>query len=1675
LQILSQQPLLLATDRVLRRLLEGLGASQSKARQAVMKAVSELVASDAALMREAYVKRAVERLLADDSKLVRAEAVELVGRHVLAAPRALLPSYYEMLLGKLHDSGISTRKRVVGIFRDLVARHMLEDDGQARAAAARFSGTAGAAAAAAGAPGAPAQDLMRPLLLPPDAAQQTQVLRALLERASDRHEEDSVKDAVAEAFQTFWFAPPSAEALEAAGGASAGERVLAEVAARTAQVLAVVDGAIFVEERGTDWLVDMLRRIAGGDLIVLDDGAPQTAAQAAQAAHAAASGLSGSAATKREAAKQKKVSAALNSSALALHLPGVGPWCPANVCAAMVDTLVRALLALGERRMAVLMAREAPAPGEDAQPGSGGAGAGAAGFKASSVGSRSPDASRPSSPTASHRDATAEGVVGSGGAGAAIAGSGGAGGAAGSGAGSGGRTAALALAQAASTAAQRVFERELVSVATALHAFAQAAPQALAKHVTTLAPYLKGEPLLSGRGSVQMLQRVAGAIEVAMPVAAGLPRSTTAAVERDLLALMFRGRPQVMQASAAALGVLVSAVTGNDASVRAVVQRMYGHLRSLQAKLVAMTREQQEQRGTPLNADDAKVVWIRNLTSHVRGPPGDARATELVADPHYREALVSLYGLGLLVKFCDLDHAGAGGAAAAEVAEDEDELELELEEVVDEDEEDEEEAAGSKRKRGASRKPAAKQPKAARGKARAGSAAPTGLLGKLGLTGLSPSAPTFVKIAAKAPKAAKGAAGGGAGGGAGAGAGPFQLQRGEIAQRVYDVLLEWATAALVVSRAAFAQVAKLQRQIAALEARSEDEDMSPADAASSSAARDAAEGAQDRARRFLSGLEAVAVKALRGLGFACARSPRLMLSDGFRRLLAAGFAHPLWQVREAVLLMLRDLLLTLEGTSAVGRALAARAQLEQRRATALMAQGHASSGDLLASAAGKAIKAAMMSRGRKASPLAAAAAASSSSSSSAAAGSAADDRVAVTLQDGTVIMGRRGVLGDADSEASVMTGVVQENMDAVRELLFYEPSERDKEAGVADEHESGERVRGAAIALLAVVVRQGVTSPDALVHCLVAMSTDDKEEIAAQAHAQLLELSEKYSARVELHALAGVVESYWFQMRVYGSATVRVASGYTGLLGHAMLGKFYAQCIARNPLMDAGAPLLRSRLQLLRKIVLKAVPDDIPGLASSGGEGEGGAAPGSAYAAARMGATPGAAPGDGAGGGLLMRLSLSKTPGAKGASAAAAGAVGKTPGSITSLASLANAGVSASASSSSSAKTPAAQAAAAAAAASAVAATAAAVDPGLQRYLTQTLMYLPYEREDDVLTVAAFVNRQVSLHADALLAALAEYIPDADADAGAGAGAGAGAAAGAGAGAGADAGEGGGARALPAAGSLAHAHLAVHCAYAWELRLLLHAKVFLKALYGIKDERVAGFDPNAAAAAAAGADRAASALASVLGNEQQLLPPTPPQIAQALEDARAAAQARAKAAAAAGGATPGAPGAGAAAAAAAGEAVALFGSRGLSVELLRLVSRQLDAAVTESAADVSATLPMASRRRSAALAKSGKRKAAKELAAAAAAAAAGADGSASEPGGAPRRQGAAAKKPRAAKKRGKKAAGKRGQDEGEDEDDATVTTDSAVGEGAGAQRRSGRAKARASYVAADDEEGEGEE
>lgn len=64
----------------------------------------------------------VKARLLDQSTSVREAVVDLLGRFILVRPH-LIPQYYPVLSDRILDTGVSVRKRVIKIFRDICLEH----------------------------------------------------------------------------------------------------------------------------------------------------------------------------------------------------------------------------------------------------------------------------------------------------------------------------------------------------------------------------------------------------------------------------------------------------------------------------------------------------------------------------------------------------------------------------------------------------------------------------------------------------------------------------------------------------------------------------------------------------------------------------------------------------------------------------------------------------------------------------------------------------------------------------------------------------------------------------------------------------------------------------------------------------------------------------------------------------------------------------------------------------------------------------------------------------------------------------------------------------------------------------------------------------------------------------------------------------------------------------------------------------------------------------------------------------------------------------------------------------------------------------------------------------------------------------------------------------------------
>ena len=1344
--MLASQSLALAFEGLLRRLLSTFDTDAPKARAVLVRAVSDIVRAHPPMMAHAAIGVAVGDALADSSRLVRAEALDLVGAFASTSP-ALVAQFFDLLLAKLGDEGVSVRKKVVGILRDLLLARRGLLDGSGEVTLSSVTGKLHAP-----------ESIGSAVVTYGSGSRAVRAIRALLFRAAEPAEEESVRDAVASVIDALWFAPPvttltpsatgvsDSRNASAAGRGSAlqapnattciagGDVVATELRMRTHQLVAVVcekpRGAVGPLGSGAEWLSDMLTRL-------LNSSVPASGTDAS-----AADAVPGAAPRQRS-----RRDAAAAAAASALRVPGFGAWTPLNVCSALIASLVEALDALGERRAALVSARarvDDAIRTDDVVP----------------TAPMTPDVAP--SPTRSSV------------------------------------TAAQTAVERELVASCALYERELLAVTTCMYAFAAAAPQLVAAHVSVIAPMLRGDALLlSPRGNDALLVRAAGLIELVLPLGTRqLAPRAVGVIERDLIALVegSLSSPAVVRAAAATAGVLVAACSMDDQAVRALATRMYKALR------IVKERSPSSAPNGGGSGDAVSVRWLASLTPTVATASGDR-----APNPMHREVLHALWTLGVLGKYVDLD--GVATAASESVTA----SRLGENEVI--------EVSSAAATSDAS---AEKRPRTGRGRT-------------------SDSKPK--QTVAPSPNAATGVV---------LGDDASLLPRGATMVALHSVCGEYAGAGIELSRAALLQARRVL--------------MSMPHAAPSPAAAGASDAARRRATDVIRGYEAVAAKALRALGFLASREPTQLLTPSTAAAIDSCLEHPLPALREAALITLRELL---SGTcvgerAAVAAALAQRARADAALVATMRASGHEPSAALLASAGGQAARA-VLGYG------AAAAGAAISTVRPDAPPPLPRDAGASAPQSPAGRHGSRlleagsSAFADVDGAAySVVVGAVQGRFRAIVRLLSDPGSADDALLG---EDNSGSRVRLAATQLFTLMIEQRVVDPEACVPHLIALTTDDEEPIAALAHKALEVLIEKAPGRFEAHAIGGVTESFYFQLDVLGGPVERVAFvtpgtdrisrgrvGASDALAEprpvAPLDRFYATCMCHTP---------RARYAFLRAIVQRVVPDTLPAgailLHAARGNIMNGAV--SEVAAAAVNSA----------GALLAAGSGKRRFAAGGGSSQDVSPV---------------------------------------------------VDLGLARYLTRTLMLLPYSREEEPLTVLACINRAVVVHAHELAAALRVTASIGDDElAGAQAVAGDAAAVAAAVGTRSMDSANGGATPprqsndfvedltgslttkgaaesaaavaapamLPARGTAAYVRLAAHAGYAWSLVGLLTAKRYLKAAYDIRDARMREFDP-AASSTGRGADRAVTADPDVAASDLAELDTPPAGLEEALLAAR---------------------------------------------------------------------------------------------------------------------------------------------------------------------------------------------
>ncbi|XP_022901337.1 nipped-B protein [Onthophagus taurus] len=105
-------------DVYLRAILIVLRETSIAIRTKALKCLTMIVEADPAVLGRHDMQMSVNGSLLDHSTSVREAAVDLVGKFVLSRPE-LINKYYEMLSARILDTGVSVRKRVIKILKDI--------------------------------------------------------------------------------------------------------------------------------------------------------------------------------------------------------------------------------------------------------------------------------------------------------------------------------------------------------------------------------------------------------------------------------------------------------------------------------------------------------------------------------------------------------------------------------------------------------------------------------------------------------------------------------------------------------------------------------------------------------------------------------------------------------------------------------------------------------------------------------------------------------------------------------------------------------------------------------------------------------------------------------------------------------------------------------------------------------------------------------------------------------------------------------------------------------------------------------------------------------------------------------------------------------------------------------------------------------------------------------------------------------------------------------------------------------------------------------------------------------------------------------------------------------------------------------------------------------------------
>merc|ERR1719410_2989826 len=114
----SKRPFFNSFDLYLKQILSVLTEQSVQVRSKALKCMAMVVQEDPSVLSRDDMQRGVNFSFLDSATMVREAAVDLIGKFVMHK-KELIDKYYEMLLLRILDTGVSVRKRVIKILKDI--------------------------------------------------------------------------------------------------------------------------------------------------------------------------------------------------------------------------------------------------------------------------------------------------------------------------------------------------------------------------------------------------------------------------------------------------------------------------------------------------------------------------------------------------------------------------------------------------------------------------------------------------------------------------------------------------------------------------------------------------------------------------------------------------------------------------------------------------------------------------------------------------------------------------------------------------------------------------------------------------------------------------------------------------------------------------------------------------------------------------------------------------------------------------------------------------------------------------------------------------------------------------------------------------------------------------------------------------------------------------------------------------------------------------------------------------------------------------------------------------------------------------------------------------------------------------------------------------------------------